>query len=197
MPPPINTTIAVTKTFRYSFSNVAEKYTFSAVDLRTIIAAGASGATTLLALAVSWRLRSVNCYFSPSTANLGRLDFAADLRFAAGSGALDDDTKVVDRVESAYGGSVPSHLKIVPPRNSANGFWHNETASGEVFTLAVPAGLSGVLDITLDLIMGSNVEAGAFTVTSSSAFNGIKQRGIFGTVASTFLFPIGMPNYVA
>lgn len=196
MPPVIQSTFLNTHTFRYAFSNVAEKYVFTAADLLRIILAGNTSATSLTALAVCFRLRAVDAYFSNSTANLGRLDLSASLRFASGSGALDQDTKVVDEVENAYSGALPSHMRIVPPAQSTVGFWHNETAVGDVFTLSTGGGgLSGILDITLDLVLGSNTEAGTVVCSSSSAFAGIKQRNIFGTVAATFLAPVGLPNY--
>jgi hypothetical protein len=181
--------------FRYAFGSTTEKYTFTANDLRFIVATSINNATGMVVPIVSWRLRSVDMYVAPISANLGRVDLPVSLRFAGGLGSLDADSKVVDVVDNAYNGAAPSHSRIVPPKDSVLGFWHSEVASGDVIIIQTAGGVTGVVDIALDFIMGTFTEGGSITASSSGAFSGLKQRVIFGSISATGLTPIGLPNY--
>lgn len=136
--------------------------------------------TTRIYMFSSVRLVRARIYFVlgavPQPVGSGYLP-SPTISWITGSSQAVDEGKVESKASVVSYQDVGGHMTLTPTSGSLHGFWFNYSSSGDVFQTAVPAGVSAVLDITLDYTVVDGVNQGVTFTGPATTSSGIYQRG--------------------
>lgn len=172
-------TVVTTKTFRWYNGGTQVLTKVTASDLLAILVAGLNGLTGAVRLITGFRVRGVDIYFAHLGSSTNGFVPSPTLEWEAGSAALTEEGKVISLSSVVSVRDVGGHIHLSPQKNTPQGFWYNDSAQGDIFSVNVPSGMSCVLDVHLDLTFsdGANV-AGGITLGGAAPFTGVFQRAL-------------------
>jgi len=185
LPPPINTVVMVSHTFRFTNSSTVTSQ-ISIGDLIGIC--GVQGTvvnTTVASIASTFRVRKV-CVW-PGLPFTAGSETNAEIIWAGLSGTVKDES--IDR--SIPGGvTVDRPFESVPPKNSLASFWQDgSSASTVLFSLTAFQG--SVVDVHMSYTLRNNQGGQTFTV-ATAALGSLYFLYLDGSTSHKWT-PVGIP----
>jgi len=161
------------KTLRFLQSVGTSSTTFTAKNvLDTLLMAS----TAILGFDIiqSYRVRHVEVWAANATSNI---PVSVSVQFVATGTSGEAPTKVF--TDTSIGASEPAHVKAIPPKDSASGFWQGQNSATNLFVINSPQG--AIIDVCFEYCLLSEGASQAATNALVGATPGVLYgRGLDG-----------------
>lgn len=199
-PPQLQTGTVVRQWYRYRV--VSQAATGEPVTVQTLINAcgavasttGVAGTVTMYSIANAVRVRRIRAWCAaPAAGVIGGSVLQSNTAFATCSVDFDVQSSSVTATalqftDTSMSPAVPAFIDVVPPQGCFASFWHNRAEGGSTVFIG-QMGLSGIMDIELEWILGDADTASNFT-NSQTVTAGLIYYPALSTTNTAYI-PVG------